>query len=80
MTSASGDMPTVAPVLLGRRYRDTATGYEGVATARTEFLHGSVSVRLERLKADGTTEETWWPEGRLAEVADTAGPGFGVRP
>lgn len=64
--------------VLGKRYRDEPTGYEGVATARSEFLGGRANVRLERLKKDGTLEETWWPEERLVELGDgSASPGFG---
>lgn len=63
-------------MVLGERYRDEPTGYEGVAT-RTEYLGGRTNVRLERLKADGAVEETWWPEERLVPVADATGTGFG---
>lgn len=63
----------------GVRYRDEATGYEGVATARTEYLGGAVKVMLERVKQDGSVEETWWPETRLVEAGDRAvRAGFGT--
>ena len=62
---------------LGRRYRDTLTGYVGVATARTEYPGTRFSVCLERLD---NYEEQWLAEGRL-EPEDrepaTRAPGFG---
>lgn len=58
-------------VLLGIPYKDPFTGYEGVATARTEYLGGEASVCLERRKVDGSIEETWWKEARLEVVPET---------
>lgn len=67
-------------VVLGERYRLEPTGYEGVATARTEYLGERVNVRLERLRADGSVEETWWPETRLSPVFEgDRRSGFGPR-
>jgi hypothetical protein len=63
---------------LGKSYRDDATGYEGVATARTEYLGGNVNVRLERLKKDGVPEEAWWPEPRLVAIGQAGAAGFGA--
>lgn len=40
-------------VELGERYRDRVTGFEGVATSRTEFLQGCFRVGLERLNDKG---------------------------
>lgn len=36
--------------LLGFRCRDKATGFEGVATARSEFLNGCIRYSLEALR------------------------------
>lgn len=55
-------------VHLGHEYRDSVTGFTAVATARTETLHGPVSVCLERADDDGKPEEVWLPEARLVEV------------
>ena len=33
--------------ILGERYRDEITGYEGVAVARMAVLHGCPQVKLE---------------------------------
>jgi len=40
---------TTAPQL-GKRYRDTISGFEGVATGRFEYLHGCI-----RWQLSGTT-------------------------
>lgn len=55
-------------VELGRDYRDYVTGFTGTATARTETLHGNVSVCLERADNEGKPEEVWLPERRLVEA------------
>lgn len=54
-------------VQLGCDYEDSVTGFTGTATARTETIHGYVSVCLERSDADGKPEEVWLPEARLIE-------------
>lgn len=36
-------------IKLGQRYRDKVSGFEGVATSRTEFLYGCERVGLEAL-------------------------------
>lgn len=61
---------TVSPqpdlrVEFGSEYEDVVTGFTGVATARTETIHGNVSVCLERADNDGKPEEVWLPERRL---------------
>lgn len=53
---------------LGEKYRDTVTGYAGTATARTEFLHDSPSIRLTSIGKDGRPEDVWLTEGRLEPV------------
>lgn len=39
--------------VLGTRYRDPVTGFEGIATSRTRYLHGCDRVCLEALGNDG---------------------------
>ena len=55
------------PVELGRRYRDTISGFEGVATGRYEYLYGCVRISLERGK-DGDLKSEVFDEQRLVEV------------
>lgn len=54
----------------GKHYEDGPTKFRGVATARTETMHGSVSVCLEFAGGDGKPDEVWLPESRLSEVEE----------
>jgi len=58
--------------ILGAKYRDKITGYEGVAVARCEYLSRCVHVELERGSSEkgkeGTPESTWFDEERLDRV------------
>lgn len=64
-------------IQLGNAYHDRATGWGGIATARTEYLDDGPSVRLQRLGADGDLEEQWFAEGRLvADEQPERGVGF----
>ncbi len=63
---------------LGVKYTDELTGYKGVCTARTVFLHGCVRICLEA-KAKGKAQvpvECWFDEQRLSvtTTATTGGP------
>jgi len=65
------------PVAFGDRYRDPITGYEGIATARTEYAHDQPSVRLTRAsQKDGAPEDYWFSEARIQPVADERDVGF----
>lgn len=59
----------VKPVL-GRRYRDTVTGFEGVCTGIAWYSHALTSAQLEA--TDGTTTAAWYTVTRLAPAAPTA--------
>lgn len=65
-------------VKLGEQYRDEITGFEGTATARSEFLNGCVRVCLEG-GDDGKPAEYWFDEQRLdpTSSATTGGAGLG---
>lgn len=58
------------PVTLGEKYRDKISGFEGVAIARYEVLHGCVRVQLETGK-DNEVKEPVFDEQRLEPVAPT---------
>jgi hypothetical protein len=60
---------TVEPVVLGQKYRDTITGFEGTATGRFEYLFGCVRVNLEKGK-DGEAKDCCVDEQRLV-LAET---------
>jgi len=77
------------PVTLGEKYRDSITGFEGVATARYEFLHGCVRYCLEKGDKDGKQSEAVFDEQRIVEAktkkrpkptATTGGPRGSSRP
>lgn len=52
---------------LGKRYRDTISGTEGIATARTTYLYGCVRVCLENLDEKGQPQDVWFDEQRLVD-------------
>lgn len=57
---------------LGSKVKDKVTGYEGVATARTEWITGCVryAVLPSTLTKDGATRtEEWFDEDRLEVTA-----------
>lgn len=66
------DMPW--GVKLGCKYRDTVTGYEGVAIGRFEYLSGCVRIELERADKDGKPESFVFDVQRLAHVECAASP------
>ena len=55
-------------VKLGERYKDTLTGFEGIATARTEYLYHCVRVGLEGSDKDKQPVEFWFDEQRLVDA------------
>lgn len=55
-------------VTLGEKYRDSITGFEGVAVARYTYLNGCVRIDLERADKDGKPESWIFDEQRLVAV------------
>lgn len=53
---------------LGKVYRDTVTGFTGMATARTEYLLDTPNIRLEAKTGREEKKERWVGEARL-EIA-----------
>lgn len=67
-------------VTLGSKVKDQFTGFEGIATARTDYLFGCTRILVEPtgLKEDGTTQESeWFDEQRLDPLSEavSGGPG-----
>ena len=69
---------------LGTRVTDSITGFSGVATARTEYLYGCVSIEVqpEALHEGKPIVAVWFDEQRLFDrhqpgesEAPTGGPG-----
>lgn len=46
----------MSAVVLGDRYRDRVSGWEGTATARYEYLNGCVRIELSAADKDGKPE------------------------
>lgn len=71
-------------VKLGERYKDKVTGFEGIATARYEFLHGCTRINLEGEAQDGEAKSEAFDAPRLVEVDSgdeiTSKKTGGVRP
>ena len=57
-------------VKLGKRYRDTITGFEGVAYGQTEYLFGCYRVTLTGVNKDGDPAEFTFDAPQLEEIKD----------
>lgn len=60
---------------LGQRYRDTRSGFEGIAIARTDYIHDSSIVLLDpyRLNPDASrAKPEWCAEFYLALIEHAA--------
>ena len=58
-------------IKLGKVYKDSITGYTGMALSITYYLHGCESVGLQRTKVedDGTVKKwEWFDVARLVHV------------
>ena len=56
-------------VVLGKKYRDIVTGYEGTATAIVFFLNGCERVTLERwVESEASLKELTFDAPRLKDV------------
>lgn len=54
---------------LGKRYRDAISGWEGVATARYEYMNGCVRYELAAHDKDGKPEAFVFDEQQIVECA-----------
>jgi hypothetical protein len=62
---------------LGARAKDEITGFSGVITARTFYLHGVTQVRLlAECLLNGKPNEEWFEEGRISESELSVPVGF----
>lgn len=69
-------------VILGGRYRDHVSGWEGTATARYEYMNGCVRIEISGADKDGKPESFVFDvqqiepvEPQLAEPATTQATG-----
>lgn len=79
VNAASGPAPFLEPkgtnmVKLGAHVRDTITGFEGIATGKSEFVNGCVSVAVTRteLSKDGEVKIEWFDEQRIEVLKEGA--------
>lgn len=57
-------------IKLGTKVRDKETKFEGLVTARAEYLYGLVQVLLESVDNTGRPIEWWCNEARVEEVTE----------
>jgi hypothetical protein len=59
-------------IKLGSRVRDTLTGFEGIATGRTEYLYGCIRILIEpaELKDGKPVEALWFDDQRVAVIVE----------
>lgn len=58
-------------VKLGNKYKDSISGFSGIATARTTYLTGCIRVCLEptKLNKEGFPIEAWFDEMMLRTLS-----------
>ncbi len=66
-------MTAIQPIELGKKYRDTISGWEGVATIRLEFLNGCIRYELTAKDKDGDPKGHVFDEEQLVEVKSFEG-------
>lgn len=57
-------------IKLGTRVRDKETKFEGIVTARAEYLYNETRVLVENTDGTGRPIEWWYSEIRVEEVAE----------
>jgi hypothetical protein len=55
---------------LGAKAKDKITGFEGIITARCEYLSGDNQYFIEAPAKDGKSENAWVVEDRLVVLAE----------
>lgn len=70
--------------LLGAKVRDSVSGFDGIATARCEYVTGSPQIQIQpELSREGSWRDPrWFDEERVERVVEPAPPnlGFGSSP
>ena len=57
-------------IKLGTRVRDKETKFEGVVTARAEYLYDAPRVLVENIDSTGRPIECWYDETRVGDVTE----------
>lgn len=60
----------IGDIVLGQKYRDRHTGYEGIATAVTIYLYGCRHVLIESggFDKEGKIDTKWFEEERIEGI------------
>lgn len=62
-------------VVLGKKYRDRITGFEGIATGRALYISGCAQVLVApAVMEDGAFRESQWFDEQRLTAADTDAP------
>lgn len=61
-------------IKMGDTYRDEITGFEGIITARFEYMNGCVRYELEAADAEGRPKGYVFDEQRLVKATTGAKP------
>lgn len=66
----------MAKIQLGMRVKDQVTGFEGIASARTEYLYGCIRIAVQstELKDGKPVDAQWFDEAQLSEVQKEIAP------
>lgn len=59
---------TLTTIVLGNRYRDSVSGWEGVATARYEYMNGCVRIELAATDKDGAPKSYVFDQEQVIAV------------
>ena len=57
-------------IKLGTKIRDKETKFNGVVTARAEYLYDEPSVLVESIDSTGRPIEWWYKESRVEVIED----------
>lgn len=55
-------------VVLGRKYRDTVSGWEGTATARYQYMNGCIRIEIAGADKDGKPESFVFDVQQIEEL------------
>lgn len=57
-------------IKLGTKVRDKETKFEGIVTARAEYLYEAPRVLVENIDTTGRPIECWYDETRVKEIIE----------
>ena len=62
-------------LLLGKKAKDKITGFEGILTAKAQYLYGCTQYCLTPPAKDGKTlTSEWFDEGRIEVIGEGVAP------